>query len=119
MVPRQRVMERRSLSVGPDATQRDVAAKDVDDLVTAEGCAVVRNADRVEFFKQRIELPHVDHWEIERRRAGTPEELATARDVLLSPGIYSWGRRGGHKRCGGFQPRDAVRSGAGMSRRRF
>jgi hypothetical protein len=35
--------------------------------------------------------------------------LGAARDLLLSADVYNWRSRGGHKRCGGFQPRDAVR----------
>jgi len=89
----------------------DRKPNDVEDLVTAEGVRVVREAERVEFFKLTVD-PYTERgieWTLDRRRDGNAGDLQTARDVLLSPEIYSWDRRGGHKRCGGFQPRDAVR----------
>jgi hypothetical protein len=89
---------------------RDQTPSGLEDLVTADGIRVVREADRVEFFKLIVDLSEKGiSWRVGQRRNGSAAELAKAREVLLSADVYSWDRRGGHKRCGGFQPRDAVR----------
>jgi len=98
-----------TLMIGSEVERRDIAAKDLDDLFTKEGTAVVKGADRIEFFKQEIHWESSSDWKIIQQRTGTAEQLSKAREALLSPQIYSWGRRGGHKKCGGFSPRDVVR----------
>ena len=100
--------ERALRAVGVGWTDRK--PNDLEDLITPEGLPVVRGADRVEFFKLEVTLSERGiEWSVDQRRDGGGGELSKARGVLLSPDVYSWDRRGGHKRCGGFQPRDAVR----------